>query len=35
MPVDLRAIVQLEELAELKNSMTSPGIEPTTFLLVA
>jgi hypothetical protein len=27
--------VQLEELGQLKNPMTSSGIEPTTFRLVA
>jgi hypothetical protein len=31
--VDLRAIVRLEELGQLKNPMTS-GIEPVTFRLV-
>jgi hypothetical protein len=25
--------VRLEELGQLKNSMTSPGVEPATFLL--
>jgi hypothetical protein len=29
------AIVQLEELGQLKNSMTSSGIEPTIFWLAA
>jgi hypothetical protein len=28
-------MLQLEELGTLKNSVTSFGIEPTTFLLVA
>jgi hypothetical protein len=32
--VDPRAAVRLEELGQLKNPMT-PGIEPTTFQLVA
>jgi hypothetical protein len=32
---DPRAIVLLEGLRELKNSVTSLGIEPATFLLVA
>jgi hypothetical protein len=30
-----RAIVRLEGLGKLKNPVTSPGIEPTTFRLVA
>jgi hypothetical protein len=30
-----RAIVWLEELGQLKNAMTSLGIEPTTFQVVA
>jgi hypothetical protein len=30
-----RTIVQLEELCQLKNPMTSLGIKPTTFWLVA
>jgi hypothetical protein len=30
-----RAIVRLERLGQLKNPMTSPGIEPVTFRLVA
>jgi hypothetical protein len=29
--VDPRAIVRLEELGQLKNSMTSSGIEPVTY----
>jgi hypothetical protein len=33
--VDLRAIVWLEGLGQLKYPMTSSGIEPATFLLVA
>jgi hypothetical protein len=33
--VDPRAIVQLEGLGQLKNLMTSSGIEPATFRLVA
>jgi hypothetical protein len=33
--VELRAIVRLEGLGELKNPLTSPGIEPATFRLVA
>jgi hypothetical protein len=33
--VDLRAIVRLEELGQMKNAMTSSGIEPATFRLVA
>jgi hypothetical protein len=33
--VDPRAIVQLEWLGQLKNPMTSSGIEPATFRLVA
>jgi hypothetical protein len=33
--VDPRAIVQLEELGELKNPMISSGIELTTFQLIA
>jgi hypothetical protein len=33
--VDLRAIVRLEGLRQLKNPMTSSGIEPATFRLVA
>jgi hypothetical protein len=32
--VNLRAIVWLEELGQLKNPMTLSGFEPTTFLLV-
>jgi hypothetical protein len=32
--VDPRAIVGLEELGQLKNPVTSPGIEPATFQLV-
>jgi hypothetical protein len=30
-----RAVVQLEGLGQLKNPMTSSGIEPVTFQLVA
>jgi hypothetical protein len=33
--VYLRAIVRLEELGELKNPITSSGIEPATFRFVA
>jgi hypothetical protein len=33
--VDPRAIAWLEVLGKLKNSMTSSGIETTTFRLVA
>jgi hypothetical protein len=33
--VDRRAIVRLERLGQLKNPMTSSGIEPATFRLVA
>jgi hypothetical protein len=33
--VDPRAIVQLEGLGQLKNSMNSSGIEPVTCWLVA
>jgi hypothetical protein len=33
--VDPRVIVQLEGLDELKNQVTSSGIEPATFRLVA
>jgi hypothetical protein len=33
--VDPRAIVRLEELGQLKNPMTSSGLEPSTFWLVA
>jgi hypothetical protein len=33
--VDPRAIVLLEGLGQLKNPMTSSGIEPATFRLVA
>jgi hypothetical protein len=33
--VDPRAIVWLEGLGQLKNPMTSSGIEPATFRLVA
>jgi hypothetical protein len=33
--VDLRAIVRLEGLGELKNPMTSSGLEPVTLRLVA
>jgi hypothetical protein len=33
--VDPRVIVRLEELRQLKNPMTSSGIEPATFRLVA
>jgi hypothetical protein len=33
--VNPRAIAQLEGLGELKNPMTSSGIEPVTFQLVA
>jgi hypothetical protein len=32
---DLRAIVRLKELGQLKNPMTSSGIEPATFRLEA
>jgi hypothetical protein len=32
---DFRAIVRLEGLDQLKNPMTSSGIEPATFWLVA
>jgi hypothetical protein len=32
--VDSRAIVRLEGLEQLKNPMTSLGIEPATFRLV-
>jgi hypothetical protein len=32
--VDPRAIVQLEGLGQLKNPMTSSGIEPATFVFV-
>jgi hypothetical protein len=32
--VDPRAIVRLEVLGQLKNPMTSSGIEPTTVQLV-
>jgi hypothetical protein len=33
--VDPRTIVRLKGLGQLKNRMTSSGIEPATFLLVA
>jgi hypothetical protein len=33
--VDPRAIVPLEGLSQLKNPMTSSGIEPVSFRLVA
>jgi hypothetical protein len=33
--VEPRAIVQLEGLGKLKNPMTSLGLEPVTFWLVA
>jgi hypothetical protein len=33
--VDPRAIVRLEGLGQLKNPVTSAGIEPATFRLVA
>jgi hypothetical protein len=33
--VDPRAIVRLEGLSQLKNPMTSSGIEPATIRLVA
>jgi hypothetical protein len=33
--VDPRAIVRLEGLGQLKNPMTSSGIEPASFQLVA
>jgi hypothetical protein len=33
--VDPKAIVRLERLGQLKNQMTSSGIEPVTFWLVA
>jgi hypothetical protein len=33
--VDLRAIVGLEGLGQIKNPMTSSGIEPAAFRLVA
>jgi hypothetical protein len=33
--MDPRVIVQLEGLGQLKNAMTSSGIEPATFQLVA
>jgi hypothetical protein len=32
---DPRVIVRLEGLGKVKNPMTSSGIEPTTFWLVA
>jgi hypothetical protein len=32
---DLRAVVQLEELGQLKNPETSTGIKPATFRIVA
>jgi hypothetical protein len=33
--VDSRAIVRLERLGQMKNTMTTLGTEPTTFQLVA
>jgi hypothetical protein len=33
--IDPRAIMQLEGLGQLKNAMTSLGIEPVTYRLVA
>jgi hypothetical protein len=33
--VDPRAKMRLEELGQLRNPVTSPGIEPATFRLVA
>jgi hypothetical protein len=33
--VDSRAIVRLEKLGQLKNAMTSSGIQPATVGLVA
>jgi hypothetical protein len=33
--VDPRIILRLEELGELKNPITSSGIEPATFWLLA
>jgi hypothetical protein len=33
--IDPRVIVRLEGLGQLKNPMTSSGIEPATFRLVA
>jgi hypothetical protein len=33
--VDPRAVVQLEELDQVKNPVTSSGIEPATFGLVS